>query len=139
MNTTLVKCRCRNCNGHLEFEASRDGEVLACPHCNLETQLYIPGHASMPIAHGKLQPVPKRQIWLALVIGIIGVVVVAGLLYLFATSELARGLLGGTLGVVVAGIALVLAVLWIIFPVFVYFGIGRLQRLLEQIERNTRS
>jgi hypothetical protein len=45
MGTTqsdLVKCRCNNCDGHLEFERSSAGERVGCPHCGMETLLFIP-------------------------------------------------------------------------------------------------
>ena len=140
----IVKCRCRNCDGHLEFEANRDGEALACPHCGMETQLYIPGRARLPIEHGKLAPAKgtKKQPLRALTIGAISIVFIGGLVYFLVTSEVVRGFVGGgiclVLAVVVAVFALGTAILWIIFPVFVYFGIERLERLLQQIESNTR-
>jgi hypothetical protein len=45
MKTTqpdLVICSCNNCDGHLEFERQRAGERIDCPHCGMETLLYIP-------------------------------------------------------------------------------------------------
>lgn len=38
----FVTCRCQHCNGGVEFEDSNAGETIACPHCNLETLLYVP-------------------------------------------------------------------------------------------------
>lgn len=41
----IVKCVCNNCPGQIEFEASELGEensVVLCPHCGLETRLFIP-------------------------------------------------------------------------------------------------
>ncbi len=50
----LVKCRCQNCDGHIEFDASgfRPGETrkVECPHCNLETILF---HRPKPIESAK--------------------------------------------------------------------------------------
>jgi hypothetical protein len=37
-----VICRCQHCDGHIEFETNSVGEAVACPHCGLETKLYIP-------------------------------------------------------------------------------------------------
>jgi hypothetical protein len=45
MKTTqpdVVTCSCNNCDGHLEFERLRAGERVDCPHCGMETLLYIP-------------------------------------------------------------------------------------------------
>jgi hypothetical protein len=38
----FVICFCQYCNGHIEFDVAHVGEVVACPHCGLETTLYIP-------------------------------------------------------------------------------------------------
>jgi hypothetical protein len=42
----FVTCRCRHCNGHIEFDASDAGATVACPHCGLETVLFIPANYS---------------------------------------------------------------------------------------------
>jgi len=40
----IVKCPCQHCNGHIEFEADgfQAGTRAECPHCHLETVLFIP-------------------------------------------------------------------------------------------------
>ena len=40
MDSPRIRCRCNNCSGEIEFESRRVGETVACPHCNLETQLF---------------------------------------------------------------------------------------------------
>ena len=50
MNSTLAKCSCSHCDGHLEFDTAYAGERIACPHCGKETLLYIPGTAGPPPA-----------------------------------------------------------------------------------------
>ena len=42
------------------------------------------------------------------------------------------------LAIAAVGFAIVWAILWIIFPVFVYSALGRIEDLLRQIELNTR-
>ena len=37
-----AKCSCQYCNGHISFESSDAGRTVACPHCKLETILFIP-------------------------------------------------------------------------------------------------
>jgi DNA-directed RNA polymerase subunit RPC12/RpoP len=37
-----AKCSCQICSGHIEFDASRAGEAVACPHCGMETTLFVP-------------------------------------------------------------------------------------------------
>src|ERR1035437_3638984 len=55
----FVTCLCQNCSGHIKFDASqlRKGEIrrVECPHCHLETILYIP-------AAGKNSPNPEQPI-----------------------------------------------------------------------------
>ena len=42
----FVTCRCQNCDGHIEFDASdfQKGETrkAECPHCHLETLISVP-------------------------------------------------------------------------------------------------
>jgi hypothetical protein len=39
-----VKCTCQHCDGHIEFEAQgfQPGTRSECPHCKMETVLFIP-------------------------------------------------------------------------------------------------
>ena len=43
MTNNLTICRCNLCSGEIEFEAARAGETITCPHCAMETVLYLPG------------------------------------------------------------------------------------------------
>src|ERR1035437_9752845 len=36
------KCSCNHCSGHIEFDPEHAGQMVACPHCGLETKLYVP-------------------------------------------------------------------------------------------------
>jgi len=38
----FVECVCNNCPGHIEFEESNAGQTVACPHCGIDTVLYVP-------------------------------------------------------------------------------------------------
>lgn len=35
-------CRCQYCDGGIEFDASHAGETVSCPHCGIETLLFVP-------------------------------------------------------------------------------------------------
>jgi hypothetical protein len=37
-----AKCPCQHCNGHIEFEPDQAGQTVVCPHCGLDTTLFIP-------------------------------------------------------------------------------------------------
>jgi predicted nucleic acid-binding Zn-ribbon protein len=38
----FIKCVCNNCPGHIEFDDSSAGQTVTCPHCGVETVLYVP-------------------------------------------------------------------------------------------------
>lgn len=136
----FAKCKCRHCDGSIEFEREHAGESAECPHCGIETELFIP--AEMPSTRAQLK-VWKRR-WLLPLAAVCGLgLIVAALNKLFNTQpEMVGQLFGGVLGAVVflaaAFLVLLWAILWIIFPVFVYYGMRRMEKLLTQIERNTR-
>ena len=40
-----VVCNCKHCDGHIEFDANEfaeDNSIVPCPHCGLETNIFIP-------------------------------------------------------------------------------------------------
>lgn len=45
---TEVKCNCQHCNQHITFAPAQAGQTVKCPHCNLETRLFIPPPAPRP-------------------------------------------------------------------------------------------
>lgn len=47
----FVKCICQNCPGHIEFDVAHKGATVTCPHCGLDTRLYIPS-----------SPLPQRSV-----------------------------------------------------------------------------
>jgi len=53
----LIKCACNNCSTHLEFESGHEGEIITCPSCMLETQLYAP--PPTPVAQKPIRPNPQ--------------------------------------------------------------------------------
>jgi len=136
--TPSAKCRCRNCNGHIEFDQRSAGQNVTCPHCGMDTQLYIPGHARIPIEHGKVVPAKSRHSPAQIIALVAGVVIVLLLACLLTMSDVAQAIGGGIVSLVLVVVGFVVVCLWIAFPVFVYFAIGRFEKLLQQIERNTR-
>jgi hypothetical protein len=43
-----AKCSCQFCNGHISFPAEMAGQMSDCPHCGLETKLFIPNVTKAP-------------------------------------------------------------------------------------------
>jgi hypothetical protein len=36
-----VKCKCNNCSESLAFDAAYSGQTVECPHCHMDTMLFI--------------------------------------------------------------------------------------------------
>jgi hypothetical protein len=51
-----TKCSCRNCGENIAFPSEAAGQTITCPHCQLETPLFIP----LPAISPKL-PAPARK------------------------------------------------------------------------------
>src|SRR5208282_5667848 len=48
-----VTCRCQHCDGHIEFDANQlaeENSIFPCPHCGLETKLFVPPQVESPPA-----------------------------------------------------------------------------------------
>lgn len=45
MNATEAKCSCQHCSEHIAFEPHFAGQMTTCPHCQMETRLFIPTRA----------------------------------------------------------------------------------------------
>ena len=58
-----VKCKCQFCNQHTAFPAEMAGQMFACPHCGLETKLFIPQTSTTPKPGAPTNPpVPQPTI-----------------------------------------------------------------------------
>jgi hypothetical protein len=57
-----VTCQCQYCNGGIEFDASglAEGETSTteCPHCHLETVIYVPPSQTPPPVPSTVQKYP---------------------------------------------------------------------------------
>jgi DNA-directed RNA polymerase subunit RPC12/RpoP len=57
-----VICPCNNCSENLEFEESAAGETVKCPHCGVDTVLFIPPvPVDSPPSEPESVPEPKPQ------------------------------------------------------------------------------
>jgi hypothetical protein len=48
----IAKCYCQHCNGGIEFEAeelTEQNSVVPCPHCGIETRLFVSAQETLPI------------------------------------------------------------------------------------------
>lgn len=135
-----AKCKCQHCNEVLEFSPSEfpPGTTIACPYCGMETSLFIP----MAGTQGKARPNKRLLLTIAVFVALALLAFAAYKIVKAGQTEQAAEAVGvagfGIIWIIGAVIGFLIAVLWIIFPVFVYFGINRLERLLQKIEVNTR-
>jgi Zn finger protein HypA/HybF involved in hydrogenase expression len=42
MNATMPACRCNVCSELIEFDPSRARQTISCPHCGMDTILFVP-------------------------------------------------------------------------------------------------
>ena len=136
----LVKCICTNCAGHLEFEEENAGEKIDCPHCGFETTLALPGTQA---AEPELLAAIRRRALLrrlrpflaaALVVAAFGYALYRwGVPWLqdFAPSLDTTGKAFAVLLVACAVLPFVL--LWLVFPVFLFFQVRKGLGLLEEL------
>lgn len=78
-----AKCNCQHCSGHISFPVEMAGQTLSCPHCQLETSLFIPPVATAP------KPRNGNTTFFANIIGIILVVgiVIAGIAVFIGSAK----------------------------------------------------
>jgi hypothetical protein len=86
----LVVCRCRHCDGGIEFDASQSGENVVCPHCGLETLLFVPSGNQLPpvIAPPSKQPPVSEPIWFGCEASIVEVKLTSGAILKFKAVRL---------------------------------------------------
>jgi len=56
-----VKCSCNNCSEHLQFELQDAGKRIDCPHCGMETLLYVPQKYVASVKQAPTTPAPAPQ------------------------------------------------------------------------------
>ena len=139
----LIKCICKSCAGHLEFEEENAGQIIKCPHCGFDTTLYVPGaervQEELVTLNRKLRSQKLALISGAGVLGLSGIV---WCLYHWGMplvqdqfpsveSPVLRVLLllGLCLGVT-------LLLIWLLLPIVAFFEWRRFLRLLAQVEQH---
>src|SRR5438067_1747953 len=139
---TLAKCPCHHCSGKIEFDATEfiPGQIVTCPHCGMDTQLFIV--RALPSPHSvKRSPLSKSWKWaiacvLMLTVAIWGLAY--GLTHRWFTpdslAEIAGTAVGGIIGATLLVVAFLVVVMWILFPVMVYYKLTETNTRLGRIE-----
>ena len=149
-----VRCACKNCRGSIAFDAvdfaeqNRTstqiiGQNVRCPHCGFATAI------TMSLEKWSKLSLPKSGIaaraiifFLVLGIALVPTVIVLGLIKSGATiKQIVTGDAGapGQFAMAIVGtVALVTAVMWLIFPWLVCSTLSKIHTDLIKIERATR-
>jgi DNA-directed RNA polymerase subunit RPC12/RpoP len=156
MKSELVKCACNHCSARIEFETEHAGETIACPHCGMDTTLYqpqqrtekeipvealltkSPSHIKAALSH---KVVRRGLIALLVAVAFSVTVGILGQRLLIALGVVISGAMGVVVivgGAIIVWFIVMWFILWIVFPVFVYYGLKTMENLLKEIERNTR-
>jgi hypothetical protein len=127
----ISKTACQHCGQHIEFEVETATPWVECPTCARPTRL-IDG--SGPNVGIRVRWWRGWRLWVA--IGwVLTVCALAAVLVKVATTqpEILEVIGGGAFGVVMGVLLVVWAVLWLLFPVFVYLSLKEIISLLKQI------
>ncbi|MFO1501909.1 MAG: hypothetical protein U1G07_26625 [Verrucomicrobiota bacterium] len=136
---TPLKGWCVHCRTVFEFPEARHGLVVECPACGGEMMQ----RAALDYRERSMQS--RLKLWLGSIA--VAALLLAGLTYLLwarlrAAFDLlveATGSAGAAWACVAAGLlALACILLWVLFPVLVYFGLRNLSRRAAELEQTTK-
>ena len=140
----LTKCICTNCAGHLEFEEENAGESIPCPHCGFKTILAVPGtEAPDPELLSMLRKQALRRRLLRLTAPVLVLAGFAFVLYHWGApwlQEFQPAIDSTTKAVLVLllfCLMLPFAIVWLIFPVLLFFQLRKLLHVLDQIAQSS--
>ena len=126
----MPRMNCPYCGDLLSYPKSQAGEYSDCPYCDHEISLpeYVPKDRK------NLKLFAWYTITTTLVLGVLIFVVYVVMQRLDVFADMATGFVGIVLTFVVGGLAVVTALLWIVFPLFAYHYLGRIARATESGE-----
>ena len=139
--THFFKVSCPQCSQNIEVPFELYGHPIECPSCEHSFKARHPAE----MQRKKIQL--TKKFWLA-VLGIVLVFVsISVLVWLgirFSSDLPVIGRFAGSAIVavccaIIGALIVIWAILWILFPVFVYYGMKRMEVVLRQIEYNSRS
>jgi hypothetical protein len=141
----LAKCICTNCAGHLEFEEENAGESIPCPHCGFETTLELPGSKRRDpelAAWLRKQALRRRLVWVAGPIVVFGGAGYAlyrwGVPWVEDVLPWADTTTKAVLALLLLCLMLPFALVWVVFPVLVFFQLRRLTEVFGEMAEGLR-
>lgn len=152
MTTQITPYLCSHCFADLDYDSSHAGDTVKCPACGNLTRLGapkippLPNPPRLPNA-SEVRTMSEMTRWIlfvvkGLLVGFGFFVVVALAIGAFEalerTGDPQAKAFAGLIFFLLSLVGLFVLILWVVFPVFVYFGIRSMEKLLTQIEKNTR-
>ena len=150
-----VRCACKNCRGSIAFDAADFaeqnrtathliGQNVRCPHCGFATTITMSIQKWAKMGSARTVNIGPAIIFLlAFIVAVVPAIIVAGLIKSGATiKQIVTGGAGtpGMVAVAIVGtVALITAVMWLMFPWLVCSRLSKIHGELAQIEENTRS
>jgi hypothetical protein len=150
-----VRCACKNCRGSIAFDVSDFaeqnrtathliGQNVRCPHCGYATAITMSLEKWARLTSAKTVNIGPAIIFLlALIVALIPAVIVAGLIKSGVTvKQIVTGGAGATglVAVAIVGtVAIITAVMWLIFPWLVCLRLSKIHDQLMKIEERTRT
>ena len=126
----MPRTNCPYCGDLLSYPKSQAGEVTDCPYCDHE--ITLPPYVPKDRKNLKLFVVSLLGTLSA--VALLGYIVFEVMKRLDFVAEMAGGIGGLLLTLVFGALVVVTALLWIVFPVFVYHFLGRIARATESSE-----
>lgn len=129
MSADFHRAECEHCHSGIEFPGYAEGTQAKCPHCGNTTLLCETAKPEPP----KLKSKQSRKLWIVVALS---VVFIAGIVtfsfvwlvpFLAADFPFLREAAGGIAGCIVLACLVAWLMLWLLFPVFVYFALERLK------------
>jgi hypothetical protein len=130
MSEAVFKMECPACASVMDCGTELKGSTVVCPACQREV---------LAAEKRAKRNIPWKLIGkLVLAVAVIGITVVIGIE--LAKASIGNGglIAGGILGLIemIAGLfVLIVAVMWALLPVIVYFGMRRIEAIILRIEQ----
>ena len=150
-----VKCACKNCRGSIAFDAADFaeqnrtathliGQNVRCPHCGFATTITMSIEKWSRLTSVKTVNIGPAIIFLlTLIVALVPAIIVVSLIKSGATvKQIVTGGAGApdlVAMAIVGTVALITAVIWLIFPWLVCSRLSRIHDELMKIEENTRN
>jgi hypothetical protein len=89
----LATCPCNTCSQPIEFDHEQKGQTLNCPHCGVDTVLFLPAVKPPPVAKSiepatkPIKPKPRHSVLLPLLVFAAGAVFILEAGFAYASGE----------------------------------------------------